>query len=111
MENLRQKIKMFSVNQMCIYHTLLETFNVIRYSSSETIKRKWDHKIENKYLLRSDKGNNLKIPEKPMKKCTGFSYSGAKIFNKLPCNIKETLNPCTYKALIKSWIWENIPSY
>ena len=37
MENLRQKIKMFSVNQMCIYHTLLETFNVIRYSSSETL--------------------------------------------------------------------------
>ena len=49
---------------------------------------KWDQKIENKYLLRSDKGNNLKVPEKPMKKCNGFSYSGAKIFNKLPCNIK-----------------------
>ena len=72
---------------------------------------KWHQKIENKYLLRSDKGNNLKVPEKPMKKCIGFSYSGAKIFNKLPCNSKETLNPCTYKALIKSWIWENIPSY
>ena len=102
MEHLRQKLKMFSVNQMCIYHTLLETYNVIRYSSSENIKRKWDQTKENKYLLRSETRNDLKIPEKPMKKCTGFSYSGAKIFNRLPCNIKETLNQCTYKALIKS---------
>ena len=111
MEYLRQKLKMFSVNQMCIYHTLLETYNVIRYSSSENIKRKWDQTKENKYLLRSETRNDLKIPEKPIKKSTGFSYSGAKIFNKLPSNIRETLNQCTYKALIKRWIWENIPSY
>ena len=111
MEHVRQKIKMFSVNQMCIYHTLIEAYNVIRYSSSESIKKKWDHKNETKYSLRSETRNNPQIPEKPMKKCAGFTYFGAKIFKKLPCNIKETLNPCTYKALIKNWIWVNIPSY
>ena len=111
MEKVRKNVNMFSVNQMSIYHTLLETFNVIRKSSSESIKKKWENKLENKYLLRSGTTKDLIIPEKPVKNCTGFTYLGAKLFNKLPCNIKETLNPCTFKSLIKTWIWKNIPSY
>ena len=39
MEQLRKKNRMFSVNQMCIYHTLLEAYNVTRYSSFECIKK------------------------------------------------------------------------
>ena len=41
MMHVRKKIKMFSVNQMCVYHTLLETYNIIRNSASEQIKMKW----------------------------------------------------------------------
>ena len=44
MENIRKKVKMMSINQMCVYHTILEAYNVIRNSSSECIKRKWDSK-------------------------------------------------------------------
>ena len=102
---------MFSVNQMNVYHTILETYNVIRNSSSEQIKKKWETKLDTNYLLRSVTTKNLKIPDKPLKKCSGFSYNGSKLFNKLPCNIKETSNPETFKALTKKWIWENIPSY
>ena len=111
MEKVRKNVNMFSVNQMSIYHTLLETFNVIRKSSSESIKKKWENNLENRYLLRSGTTKDLIIPEKPVKNCTGFTYIGAKLFNKLPCNIKETSNPCTFKSLIKTWIWKNIPSY
>ena len=35
MEKLRNKMKMMSVNQMVVYHTILETFNVTWRSSSE----------------------------------------------------------------------------
>ena len=35
MTKLRQKIKMMSVNQLCVYHTLLEAHNVIKNSSAE----------------------------------------------------------------------------
>ena len=111
MESVRQKRKIMSVNQMCVYHTLIEAYNVIRNSSSECIKRKWEHKPQNKYLLRRETTNDLKIPEKPMTKCTGFSYNSAKLFNKLPFNIREILNPSAFKTQIKAWIWENIPSY
>ena len=102
---------MMSVNQMCNYHAILETYNVIRKSSSEQIKMKWLNRHENKYLLRSETKNDLKIPEKPISKCKGFSYYGAKLYNKLPCDMRETTNVNSFKSLVKAWIWKNIPAY
>ena len=111
MQHTREKIKMMSVNQMNIYHTLLEAYNIVRKSSSQQIKMKWEKNCDSKYLLRSDITKDLKVPNKPMKGCIGFTYSGAKLWNKLPCHIKETLNISTFKSLTRTWIWENIPSY
>ena len=111
MEHLRQKIKMMSVNQMCVYHTILEAHNVVNNSSSEVIKRKWYHKHENKYLLRSETTNGLNIPERPSKNRIGFAYNGAKLYNKIPNEVKKTLNPNNFKSLVKSWVWENIPAF
>ena len=48
---------------------------------------------------------------KPKLKCLGFTYNGAKLFNMLPCQGRETKNPDIFKTLSKEWIWENIPSY
>ena len=111
MQHIREKFHMMSVNQMNIYHTIIEAYNVIKNSSSEQIKTKWESNQKNKYLLRSVSKKDLKIPDKPMKKCSGFSYYGSKLFNKLPTNIKETSNPYKFKTLTKDWIWQNIPSY
>ena len=111
MQHIREKIHMMIVNQMNVYHTILEAYNVLEHSSSEQIKVKWENKQENKYLLRSVTTKDLKIPNKPMKKCSRFSYYGSKLFNKLPTSIKETSNPYAFKSLVKKWIWENIPSY
>ena len=44
-----------------------------------------------------------------MKKCTGFTYCEAKLFNSLPIDIRETHN--TFKTLTKDWIWNEIPFY
>ena len=38
MKNVREKIKMMSVNQIAVYHTLLEAYNVMSHLSSEQIK-------------------------------------------------------------------------
>ena len=54
---------------------------------------------------------DLNVPEKPKLKCLGFTYNGAKLFNMLPCRMRETKNPDIFKTLSKEWIWENIPSY
>ena len=54
MKNIRENIKMMLVNQISVYprtsyscslslvyHTLMETYNIMRYSSSEQIHTKW----------------------------------------------------------------------
>ena len=65
MQRVRERLKMMSVNQMAVYHTLLEAFNVIKKSNQ--IKMKWLNKCETKYVLRSTTKNDLAIPDKPMK--------------------------------------------
>ena len=63
--------------------------------------------IEKKYALRSSTNKDIKVPEKPKLKCMGFTYNGAKLFNMLPPQMRETKDTNTFKTLI----WENIPSY
>ena len=75
MSDLRNKIRIMSVNQMCVYHTILEAHNIMRNVSSEQIKRKWTYKEEMKYFLRNKTENDLKIPGKPLTNCIGFTYS------------------------------------
>ena len=99
-----------SVNQMSIYHTILETYNITRNSASEQIHTKWTNRKESKYSLRSITNHDLKVPEKPKSKCLGFSYFGAKIFNKLPITIREIEDSTKFKDMTKEWIWKNIPS-
>ena len=99
---------MFSVNQLAVYHNLLEAYNILRNSASEQIQRKWTNKEEKKYPFRNIK--DLKVPIKPMLKCKGFTYSASKLYNLLPMIIKEAKNPNTFKNLTKEWIWKNIPS-
>ena len=111
MQNVREKLRMFSVNQMAAYHTLLEGYNIMRNSSSELIKTKWTKFNEMNCRLRSQTNNELKVPEKPKHKCTGFTYIGSKLYNMVPKNIRETQNPTNFKTLTKKWIWETIPSY
>ena len=100
-----------SVNQICVYHTIQEAYDIMRNSASEQIQMKWTDKRENNYSLRSAKRNDLKVPEKPMPKCLGFTYNGSKLFNLLPKSLRENQNPKTFKTLTKEWIWKNIPSY
>ena len=104
MKKKREKLRMMSVNQICCYHSLLEAHNIINNSSSDQIKKKWSKRHENKYSLRSETLNDQMIPQKPMSKCLGFSYSGAKLFNKLPSDIKGTTNKSIFKSFAKDWI-------
>ena len=88
MQRLREKVRIMSVNQMVVYHTILEVYNIMHNSSSEQIKNKYTH--QERHSHRSKANNQIKVPEKPMTRCTGFTYCGAKLFNRLPNNIKET---------------------
>ena len=107
---VREEIKMMSVNQMAVYHTLLEGFNILRNSASEQIQLKWTDMSEKMYTLRNNTKNDLKVPIRPKSNCIGFTYTFAKMFNVLPKTLRESTNQ-NFKSEIKTWIWEKIPSY
>ena len=110
MVSTREKIKMMSVNQISVYHTLLEAYNIMRNSAFIQIQRKSTNTDENNYSLRSCIRKDLKVPERPGIKNFGFTYNGSRLYNKLPKDLRETPNPHTFKTLTKEWIWKNIPS-
>ena len=110
MQDLRRKINMMSVNQMAVYHTLMECNNIVKNSASEQIKSKWTDFNKKVYSLRSVQNEDLKVPDKPKLKSRGFTYHAAKLYNMLPKSIKEAQNISLFRTLTKKWIWEKIPS-
>ena len=108
MKSAREKMKIMSVNQMCVYHVGLEMFNIIVKSSAERVKEKMTLQQNPAYQLRNRNNGEVKVPIKPSKPY--FSYSGPKLFNYLPEEMRKNTSPKSFKAQLKNWIWENIPS-
>ena len=108
MKSLREKMNIMSVNQMCVYHVALEMFNIVVNSSAERVKEKFTLQQNPSYQLRNRSNGEVKVPVKPSKPY--FSYSGPKLFNYLPEDIRKTKAPKSFKAQLKNWIWEHIPS-
>ena len=100
---------MMSVNQLSVYHTLIETYNIVNKASSEKIRRKIVNNCQKGYNLRSNTNNDLIVPSKTRANCQGFSYFAAKLFNKLPLKIRNS-SQINFKKSVKEWIWDNIPS-
>ena len=73
-------------------------FCVFRHNtSSGQIKDKCTH--QNRHSHRCRGNNQAKVPEKLMTRCTGFTYFCAKLFNRLPNDIKETQDVNSFKGL------------
>ena len=109
MQKLREEKKVMSVNQISCYHVAIEMFNIIHNGSSNSLQKEF--KLEQRgYQLRSLEDGKVKVPQKGKKSCTGFSYSGPKLWNHLPSEMRTTNKREEFKAKIKDWIWTNIPS-
>ena len=102
MKKVRKQINMLSVNQMSVYHTVMEVYNITNRKDSDQLQRKLN-KHDGKHSERSAKNN-----EKPRKRCTGFSYIGPKLYNMIPKRIKEAKTADEFKDRLKGWIWEDI---
>ena len=110
LERLRKQNKMFSVNQLTVYHVALETHNVLINNSSEQLRERMLLKTNQHYTLRSEERRDLQVPIKPRQNCTRFSYTGAKVWNSLPTEMrKDGIKAAKFKKLLKGWIWDTIP--
>ena len=86
-----EKTKTISVNQMAAYQMIMEVFNIIHNSSSEQIQNTYIY--QERHSLRKKANNFVSVAEKPMPRCT---YCGAKLFNNLPNDIRETQDRTGY---------------
>ena len=78
LERLRRQKKMYSVNQLTVYHVALETYNVLVNNSSEQLKERMKVKSNEHYSLRSEERRDLELPMKPKNNCERFSYTEPK---------------------------------
>ena len=86
MKTAREKLRMMSVNQLNIYQVALEMFNIMVKSSAERVQKKFTLQENSSYSLRNRENGTVKVPEKPSK--LYFSYTGPKLFNFLPEEIR-----------------------
>ena len=56
MKEVRKQINMLSVNQMLVYHTAMEAYNIINRTASEQLQKKLS-KHEGKHLKRNAANN------------------------------------------------------
>ena len=109
MNRLRKEKGQMSVNQLTVYHVALETRNIHWNNSSTELKDKMV-KEQGSYSLRSDNRQDLAVPPRPKKGCTGFSYTGSQVWNNIPTEIRNHQKPLTFKSMLKKWIFNHVPS-
>ena len=107
MKEQRKKIYMLSVNQMAVYHTVMEAYNITEKNASDQLQNKLKTH-EGKHSERCAANNDLFVPENPRLKCIGFSYIGPKLFNMVPKNVKDAKTSDDFKTKLKKWIWDDI---
>ena len=109
MEKLRKELNMLSVNQLSVYHTAIEMFNIINLKSSVPLHEEMKM-VPRGYNLRGLEDGKVKVPDKGKKSCNGFHYMGPKLWNHLPGHIRKTTIKSIFKEKLKDFIWEQIPS-
>ena len=107
MKKVRKQINMLSVNQMSVYHTVMEAFNITNRTASEQLQNKLI-RHEGRHSERSAANNELYVPKEPRINCTGFSYLGPKLYNMLTTDIKSAKSIEDFKNKLMGWIWKNI---
>ena len=71
MRKERDKIKMLSVNQMSVYHTVMEAYNITNKKASEQLQNKFNMH-EGKHSEKCATNNEMYVPENPLKKVYRF---------------------------------------
>ena len=99
-EDLWARTKMQTVNHMACYHNLMEMFNIIKGGASETLHDSFKQLDKSDRVTRSQTTETVKIPKN--NRNNGFTYFGAKLWNKIPEEFKK-MKPESFKTSIKKW--------
>ena len=86
-------------SRLILCHALKNEFNIIQIQQLK----------EGSYRFRSESRGDLIIPKRPSRGCSGFSYIGPKLWNKLSKGLRETYDPEPFRRQLKHWIRSSIP--
>jgi hypothetical protein len=107
-EKIWEESGMMTINHMVCYHLIMETNNVIKFSASEELRERLIRHNDSQHVTRTKTRGDLMVPEN-VEKLNGFTYYGAKLWNRLPMNLRETLSVGAFKNGAKKWLKKNIP--
>ena len=97
------KLDWLSVNQLVVYHTLLQVYKIRSSREPEYLSQ----------ALRDDNRNgNIIIPNTDLSLAkNSFVFRGAKLWNNLPPNIRNNLKISKFKKESRKWVKENISRF
>ena len=88
-KKLREKFNVMSINHMCCYHILTETFGIIHFNSSNYLKKElMERNGRSTAETRSQKKYDVATPINHGRK-NGFTYYAARLWNALPSDFKD----------------------
>ena len=100
MADLRAQLNMMSVNQLIVYHILLDTFNILRFDSCPQLKKVLTENISSSNLCtRSKTRMDLNIVGHNKEKFKGITQHAAQLWNSAPQHIRETSHYPLFKKL------------
>ena len=97
------KLDWLSVNQLVVYHTLLQVYNIRSSREPEYLSQ----------ALRDDNRNvNIIISNTDLSLAkNSFVFRGAKLWNNLPPNIRNNFKISKFKKESRKWVKENISRF
>ena len=104
MTELRASLGMMSVNQIIIYHILLDTFNTLRFDSCPQLKQVLTEDVTSSGLCtRSRTRGDLNIVGYKKEKFKGITQHAASLWNSAPKSIREATQYSLFKKHAKQW--------
>lgn len=106
---LLDKTGFMSVNQMAVQHTAGEVYNLLNYNSESEMNHLFTE-IKRSSTVQTRSLQENKINTVPFKhvKLEGFMQQGAKVWNALPLDIKNSNTKSAFKRKVKTWS-KNLP--
>ena len=110
-KKLREKYNVMSINHMCCYHILSETFGIINFNSSNHLRKElMTRPGRSTAQTRSQKNYDVTIPINHGRN-NGFTYYAASLWNALPNDLKDLSKGQDHIIAVEADKLRKFPSY
>ena len=102
-KSMYDKLHWLSVNQLVVYHTLLQIFKIRKSQQPEYLFEILGKDNRNGHIMITN--TELSLAKK------SFTFRGPELWNKLPKDIRNSQKIGNFKKACRNWVKENIPRF